>query len=640
MLPSSPYNGTLCSTLLSLPEHVRLFTARLPAGLRDRGGVVARVAPYFNRGYPVEHYLVSHMERGPFTTDSPADATAVLVPVEPYRTRVGAYLEGSDGLAQMQQHVRDVGEALRAGGDTAALWRRHNVCDHVIVSSHDKGGRVTQRADPAILSNAVLVINTAETTVNEPNDRGKFTHGKDVSAVCSLSFALPEWAQRFGVCTKGEAQRLIPLSFVGGHLGAVRPRVLEQLQRRPFPGIVLKENHAPPAEYMRLLYSSRFCLHVRGTQVQSPRLFEAIAFGCVPFIIADGYELPFEEVLDWSRFSVRVPESQIDRLNDHLREAELRYQELYEGVCAARRFFVYHRQPQPGDAFWMTMLGVGDRIRSRLHRGACVGDPGEEAAYAKQHPEIAAAAAAEEEKEQGGGKAAAARGLGGGGGSGGGVLGGLLAGGKPFLKLVGLSGGAGRAETPTPDATAAAAEAATAAAGAARSAAGDAAASAASAAAVGAATAATLTAPQKQVVADAAATAAAAAVAATQAAQAAAAAAAAATAVVNVAKGTAAVGAEGAPPGAGIAGQGAALNAGGAGDAGDVTPRRRGHRGLLRQQQSAAAVASSSGGGNGVDEPSLGELQQRSGILGFSTGGDPGNAAAGGLLGVRGAGAN
>ena len=40
----------------------------------------------------------------------------------------------------------------------------------------------------------------------------------------------------------------------------------------------------------------------------------AIFAGCVPLIISDGIELPFENVLDYSRFSLRVAEADIPRL--------------------------------------------------------------------------------------------------------------------------------------------------------------------------------------------------------------------------------------------------------------------------------------------------------------------------------------
>ena len=65
------------------------------------------------------------------------------------------------------------------------------------------------------------------------------------------------------------------------------------------------DGQVSPSRYMRLMRDSKFCLHVRGTRVQSPRLIEGMLFGCVPVIIADGYVPPLSWLFDWSKFSVR-----------------------------------------------------------------------------------------------------------------------------------------------------------------------------------------------------------------------------------------------------------------------------------------------------------------------------------------------
>lgn len=52
--------------------------------------------------------------------------------------------------------------------------------------------------------------------------------------------------------------------------------------------------------------SSKFCLNIAGDTPSSNRLFDAIVSHCVPVIISDEIELPFEDVLDYSEFSVFV----------------------------------------------------------------------------------------------------------------------------------------------------------------------------------------------------------------------------------------------------------------------------------------------------------------------------------------------
>ncbi|KAG8388687.1 hypothetical protein BUALT_Bualt02G0151300 [Buddleja alternifolia] len=52
--------------------------------------------------------------------------------------------------------------------------------------------------------------------------------------------------------------------------------------------------------------SSKFCLNIAGDTPSSNRLFDAIASHCVPVIISDEIELPFEDVLDYSEFCIFV----------------------------------------------------------------------------------------------------------------------------------------------------------------------------------------------------------------------------------------------------------------------------------------------------------------------------------------------
>nr|CAD1817416.1 unnamed protein product [Ananas comosus var. bracteatus] len=57
------------------------------------------------------------------------------------------------------------------------------------------------------------------------------------------------------------------------------------------------------------MQSSKFCLNIAGDTPSSNRLFDAIASHCVPVIISDEIELPFEDVLDYSEFCIFVRSS-------------------------------------------------------------------------------------------------------------------------------------------------------------------------------------------------------------------------------------------------------------------------------------------------------------------------------------------
>lgn len=54
------------------------------------------------------------------------------------------------------------------------------------------------------------------------------------------------------------------------------------------------------------MHTSKFCLHPAGDTPSACRLFDAIVSLCVPVIISDFIELPFEDVIDYRKIAVFV----------------------------------------------------------------------------------------------------------------------------------------------------------------------------------------------------------------------------------------------------------------------------------------------------------------------------------------------
>ncbi|KAF9689067.1 hypothetical protein SADUNF_Sadunf01G0053200 [Salix dunnii] len=115
-------------------------------------------------------------------------------------------------------------------------------------------------------------------------------------------------------------------------------------------------NGSPTFPYEEGFKRSKFCLHVKGYEVNTARVSDAIHYGCIPVIISNYYDLPFSNVVDWSKFSVVINQRDIASLKTRLlsikREMYLR---MYHNLCKVRRHFFWHTTPRGYDSFYMTV---------------------------------------------------------------------------------------------------------------------------------------------------------------------------------------------------------------------------------------------------------------------------------------------
>jgi len=99
-------------------------------------------------------------------------------------------------------------------------------------------------------------------------------------------------------------------------------RAALDLHLKKEPGVLFREPDEGCDRQCALaeMAQSTFCLVPDGgVEGWSLRLFDSIMQGCVPVLLADRWELPFQELLDWARFSVKVLEKEADELLEILR---------------------------------------------------------------------------------------------------------------------------------------------------------------------------------------------------------------------------------------------------------------------------------------------------------------------------------
>ncbi|KAK2457815.1 putative arabinosyltransferase ARAD1 [Trifolium repens] len=89
--------------------------------------------------------------------------------------------------------------------------------------------------------------------------------------------------------------------------GLVREKLWDLLTNEP--GVIMEEgfpNATGREQSIQGMRRSEFCLHPAGDTPTSCRLFDAIQSLCIPVIVSDNIELPFEGMVDYTEFSVFV----------------------------------------------------------------------------------------------------------------------------------------------------------------------------------------------------------------------------------------------------------------------------------------------------------------------------------------------
>lgn len=119
--------------------------------------------------------------------------------------------------------------------------------------------------------------------------------------------------------------------------------------------------------YQQELLRSTFCLCPLGWAPWSPRIVEAVTYGCVPVIIADNITLPYSHAIDWSKISLTVREHDITKLDKILLNvAATNLTAIQRNLWKEenRRGLLFTEPSVQGDASWH----IFDRLSTKLDR--------------------------------------------------------------------------------------------------------------------------------------------------------------------------------------------------------------------------------------------------------------------------------
>ncbi|KAJ8921634.1 hypothetical protein NQ315_010543, partial [Exocentrus adspersus] len=117
--------------------------------------------------------------------------------------------------------------------------------------------------------------------------------------------------------------------------------------------------------YPQVLRDSIFCIIFRGERMGQFVLLEAMAANCIPVIVIDGHVMPFNNVIDWKRFSVFIMEDHLNTLMDVLHNISDKRIRQMQNVL----LFIYKSYFSSMEQIALTTLDIiQDRVYPHLAR--------------------------------------------------------------------------------------------------------------------------------------------------------------------------------------------------------------------------------------------------------------------------------
>ena len=87
-----------------------------------------------------------------------------------------------------------------------------------------------------------------------------------------------------------------------------------------------------------IMSETKYCIVPNGDSPTSKRFFDAILYGCIPVIISDGYEYPFDKtIVNWEECVVKIPQNKIKHIPDIIGNiSNERYEHMFQYLQKAR----------------------------------------------------------------------------------------------------------------------------------------------------------------------------------------------------------------------------------------------------------------------------------------------------------------
>ncbi|KAF3441280.1 hypothetical protein FNV43_RR15193 [Rhamnella rubrinervis] len=270
-------------------------------------------------------------------------------------------------LMEKQQCKALYREALKWVTDQPA-WKRSEGRNHILPVHHPWSFKTVRK----FMKNAIWLLPDMDSTGNWYKPGQVFLE-KDLILPYVPNVDLCD-----AKCLSESELKRTTLLFFRGRLkrnagGKIRAKIGAELIGAE--GVVIEEGTAGDGGKLASqngMRKSIFCLSPAGDTPSSARLFDAIVSGCIPVIVSDELELPFEGILDYRKIALFVSSGdavQPGWLLNYLKNmSHAQIREMQQNIAKYSKHFIYSSPAQPlgpEDLVWRMM--AGKLVNIKLH---------------------------------------------------------------------------------------------------------------------------------------------------------------------------------------------------------------------------------------------------------------------------------
>lgn len=360
----SSFDSTPSNPLI-LSKEIRIYVYDLPAKFNDDWMVDERCSNHLFASEVAIHKILMN---SPIRTFDPYEANFFFMPVY-----VSCKFSSKTGFPWLGHASTLMEAAVNHVSTKMEFWNRSSGRDHIFVAAHDYGAcfhsletEAIAHGIPVFMQNSIILQTFGVQGFHPCQAAENIQIPPYISPSKALSYIEdPPESQRRNIFAYFRGKMEINPKNVSGLIYSRGIRTVLYKRFSHNRRFFLKRHRAE--NYQLEMLRSVFCLCPLGWAPWSPRIVEAVTYGCVPVIIADNIALPYSHAIDWGAISLTVREHDVPKLYKILvNVAATNLTTIQNNLWkdGNRRALLFTDPPVYGDATWH----IFDRLSTRLER--------------------------------------------------------------------------------------------------------------------------------------------------------------------------------------------------------------------------------------------------------------------------------